>query len=60
MFFTQFPINMTRRESRAMLASPYRMHAAIAGSFPLRRRAGTAACFGAWIECLMGVLAFIS
>ena len=34
MFFTQFPINMTRRESRKMLASPYLMHAAVAGSFP--------------------------
>lgn len=34
MYFTQFPINMTRRESRKLLASPYLMHAAIAGSFP--------------------------
>lgn len=34
MFFTRFPINVTRRETRRMLASPYRMHAAIAGSFP--------------------------
>ena len=34
MFFTRFPISMTRRETRRMLASPYRMHAAIAGSFP--------------------------
>lgn len=34
MFFTQFPINVTRRESRKMLASPYLMHAAVAGSFP--------------------------
>ena len=33
MFFTRFPINMTRRETRAMLSSPYRMHAAVAGSF---------------------------
>lgn len=33
-YLTQFPINMTRRESKSMLASPYRMHAAIAGSFP--------------------------
>ena len=40
MFFTQFPINMTRRESRAMLASPYRMHAAIAGSFPSPQASG--------------------
>mgnify|MGYP000004036991 FL=1 len=40
MFFTQFPINMTRRESRAMLASPYRMHAAIAGSFPPSQASG--------------------
>lgn len=34
MYFTQFPINMTRRESRKLLASPYLMHAAVAGSFP--------------------------
>lgn len=34
MYFTQFPINMTRRESRKLLASPYMMHAAVAGSFP--------------------------
>lgn len=34
LFLTQFPINMTRRESKRMLASPYRLHAAIAGSFP--------------------------
>ncbi|WP_282710291.1 type I-E CRISPR-associated protein Cas6/Cse3/CasE [Lancefieldella sp. Marseille-Q7238] len=34
MYFTRFPINLTRRETRHMLASPYRMHAAIAGSFP--------------------------
>lgn len=34
MFFTRFPINMTRRETRRLLASPYLMHAAIAGSFP--------------------------
>ena len=40
MFFTQFPINMTRRESCAMLASPYRMHAAIAGSFPFSQTSG--------------------
>ncbi|MGN0034306.1 MAG: type I-E CRISPR-associated protein Cas6/Cse3/CasE [Coriobacteriales bacterium] len=33
-FFTQFPINMTRRESRKLLGSPYLMHAAVAGSFP--------------------------
>jgi CRISPR system Cascade subunit CasE len=33
-YFTQFPINMTRRESRKLLASPYLMHAAVAGSFP--------------------------
>lgn len=33
MFLTKFPVNMTRRETRALLASPYRMHAAIAGSF---------------------------
>lgn len=34
MFFTRFPINMTRRETLRILASPYRMHAAIMGSFP--------------------------
>lgn len=34
MFLTKFPLNMTRRETRRMLASPYRLHAAIAGSFP--------------------------
>jgi CRISPR system Cascade subunit CasE len=34
MYFTQFPINMTRRESRKLLSSPYLMHAAVAGSFP--------------------------
>ena len=33
MYLTKFPINMTRRETRFMLSSPYRMHAAIAGSF---------------------------
>ena len=36
MYFTQFPINMTRRESRKMLSSPYILHAAVAGSFPSR------------------------
>lgn len=34
MYFTRFPINMTRREARRMLASPYRLHAAVVGSFP--------------------------
>lgn len=34
MYMTRFPINLTLRESRAMLASPYRLHAAVAGSFP--------------------------
>ncbi len=34
MYFTRFPINITRRDARSMLASPYRMHAALAGSFP--------------------------
>jgi len=33
-YMTRFPINITRRESRLMLASPYKMHAAIAGCFP--------------------------
>lgn len=40
MYFTQFPINMTRRESRKLLASPYLMHAAVAGSFPPSGEAG--------------------
>ncbi|MFC2706086.1 MAG: type I-E CRISPR-associated protein Cas6/Cse3/CasE [Olsenella profusa] len=34
MFFTRFPINLTRRETHRMLASPYRLHAAVEGSFP--------------------------
>ena len=34
MYFTRFPVNKTRRDARGMLASPYRMHAALAGSFP--------------------------
>jgi CRISPR system Cascade subunit CasE len=34
MYFTRFPINLTRRESRRFLGSPYIFHAAIAGSFP--------------------------
>ncbi len=34
MYLTRFPINKTRRETHRMLASPYRLHAAIAGSFP--------------------------
>lgn len=37
MFLTQFPINVTRRETRYMLSSPYRLHAAIEGSFPAAR-----------------------
>lgn len=35
MFLTRFPINKTRRDARRLLASPYQMHAAIAGSFPV-------------------------
>lgn len=35
MYITRFPINLTRRETHGMLASPYRMHAAITGSFPM-------------------------
>lgn len=34
MYLTKFPINMTLRESRRMLSSPYRLHAAIEGNFP--------------------------
>ena len=34
MYLTKFPLNMTRRETRHMLASPYRLHAALAGCFP--------------------------
>lgn len=33
MYLTQFPVNTTRRETYSMLFNPYRMHAAIAGSF---------------------------
>ena len=32
-YFTRFPINVTRRLARSMLASPYSLHAAIEGSF---------------------------
>jgi CRISPR system Cascade subunit CasE len=39
MFLTRFPINKTRRESGRLLGSPYRMHAAVAGSFPGTNRA---------------------
>lgn len=35
MYLTQFPINVSRRETYKMLASPHRMHAAIEASFPL-------------------------
>ncbi|MDR2975154.1 MAG: type I-E CRISPR-associated protein Cas6/Cse3/CasE [Propionibacteriaceae bacterium] len=34
MYLTRFPINRTRRATRQMLGSPYRVHAAVAGSFP--------------------------
>lgn len=34
MFLTQFPICVTRRQSKRILASPYRMHALVAGCFP--------------------------
>ncbi|CAM2854829.1 type I-E CRISPR-associated protein Cas6/Cse3/CasE [Slackia exigua] len=34
-YLTRFPINKTRRDARRLLASPYQMHAAIAGSFPV-------------------------
>ena len=34
MYLTKFPLNLTRRSTVALLASPYRLHAAIAGSFP--------------------------
>ena len=37
MYLTKFPLNMSRRESRRMLAAPYSLHAAIAGSFPGQR-----------------------
>lgn len=36
MYLTRFPLNLTRRGTTGMLASPYRLHAAIAGSFPDR------------------------
>lgn len=34
MFITRFPINRTRRATSRLLSSPYRLHAAVAGSFP--------------------------
>ena len=34
MYLTKFPLNLTRRETRGMLADPYKLHAAIAASFP--------------------------
>lgn len=34
MFMTRVPVNMSRRSALRMLASPYRMHAAIESSFP--------------------------
>lgn len=37
MYLTKFPLNMSRRESRRMLAAPYSLHAAIAGSFPCQQ-----------------------
>lgn len=40
-YFTRFPINMTRRQTRSILASPYKLHAAIAGSFPATRTSHT-------------------
>ena len=34
MYMTRFPINRSRRITPRLLSSPYRMHAAVAGSFP--------------------------
>lgn len=34
MYLTKFPLNVTRRETKRMLGSPYKLHAAIAGCFP--------------------------
>jgi CRISPR system Cascade subunit CasE len=34
MYLTKFPLNLTRRSTIALLSSPYKLHAAIAGSFP--------------------------
>lgn len=34
MYLTRFPLNVSRRETKAMLANPYQLHAAIAASFP--------------------------
>jgi CRISPR system Cascade subunit CasE len=34
MFLTRFEINPARREARALLASPHRVHAAVMASFP--------------------------
>lgn len=47
-YFTRFPINMTRRETRPLLASPYKLHAAIAGSFPLQHGAPNDECRVLW------------
>lgn len=34
MYLTRFPLNLSLRQTRSMLANPYRMHAAVAASFP--------------------------
>lgn len=33
-YLTKFPINLSRRQAKTMLANPYRLHAAVAASFP--------------------------
>lgn len=39
-YLAKFPINKTRRETMGMLASPYKMHAAIMGCFPTESNRG--------------------
>ena len=40
-YFTRFPVNVTRRQSRSMLANPYLIHATLAASFPLSGQAAS-------------------
>lgn len=34
MYLTRFPLNVSRRQTKAMISNPYKLHAAIAASFP--------------------------
>lgn len=34
MYLTRFPLNISRRQTKAMISNPYKLHAAIAASFP--------------------------